>query len=190
MMNLIHQATADMRDRMRLMVGRAILAAVNDAGAIQTAQADCLADETHDDVERIQQYGFTSVPLAGAEAVLVFPAGNRDHGLIIAVDDRRYRLKALSAGEVALYTDEGDNVTLKRGHIVEINTHTMRINATTKVELNTPLVTTTGEIKADLDVTDHQATTPKTMAGMRTVYNSHTHSDPQGGSVSTPTGTM
>jgi phage baseplate assembly protein V len=192
MIDLINKLTEDVRQRARLMVGRAILAAVNDSGAIQTAQADCLADETHADVERVQEYGFTSVPLPGAEAVLVFQGGNRDHGLIIAVDDRRYRLKGLQGGEVALYTDEGDSIILKRGRIVqivagvqaEVITPLITIKASTKVRMETPLLEVTGDIKDKCD------TTGKTMDGMRSIYNNHTHTDPQGGIVSIPTGQM
>lgn len=192
MIDAINKLTEDMRSKVRLMVGRAILAAVNDAGAIQTAQAKCLADETHDDAERVQEYGFTSVPLAGAEAVMVFPGGNRDHGLIIATDDRRYRKNGLAAGEVALYTDEGDSIVFNRGRIVrvvagtqlEVTAPLVTINATSKVRMVTPLLEVTGSIKDKCD------STGRTMESMRDIYNAHTHGDPQGGSVSTPTGTM
>ena len=44
-----------------------------------------------------------------------------------------------------------------------------------------------GNIVAQGDVSDHGT---KSMAGMRTVYNGHTHTDPQGGSVSTPSAAM
>lgn len=97
---------APLSRRVRLMVGRAVLTAVNDAGGLQTVQVKLLADEVRDGVERMQQYGFTSVPLPGAEGVMVSVGGSRDHGIVIAMDDRRYRIKGLQPGEVALYTDE------------------------------------------------------------------------------------
>lgn len=126
MIEAIHKLTEDLRNRVRLTVGRAILAAVSDVGAIQTAQANLLADETQDDAERIQEYGYTSVPLPGAEAVMVFVGGNRDHGLIVATDDRRYRPRGLQPGEVVLYTDEdqqpgGHRIHFKRGNVIEIH---------------------------------------------------------------------
>ncbi|WP_431477838.1 phage baseplate assembly protein domain-containing protein [Massilia eburnea] len=58
--------------------------------------------------------GFTSVPKPGAEGVVVFVGGNRDHGLVIAVEDRRFRLKGLASGEVAIYDDQGQKVHLTR----------------------------------------------------------------------------
>lgn len=184
MIEVIQKATEDMRNKVRLMVGRAIIAAVKDGGAIQTAQVHLLADEVQDDAERIQEYGFTSVPLSGAEAVLAFVGGNRDHGLIIAVDDRRYRLKGLAGGEVAIYDNQGQKVHLTRAGIV--------IDGAGKdvTFQNTPVVHIPQDlyvgrdIIAQRDVIDNGN---KSMSGMRQAHNQHSHSDPQGGSVGAPT---
>lgn len=119
---------APLRRRVRLMISRAVLAAVNDAGGIQLVQVKLLDGEVCDGVERLQNYGFTSVPKAGAEGLMACVSGDRDHGIIVAMDDRRYRLKGLAAGEVALYDDLGHKVHLTRsgivvdggGHIVSI----------------------------------------------------------------------
>ena len=112
------------------MVGRAVLsAAANDSTKLQTLQISALADETLEGLERFQNYGFTSVPFKGAEAVVVFPQGNRDHGIVIAVDDRRYRLKGMANGEVAMYTDEGHYVQIKRGGVVAVNATRIELGA-------------------------------------------------------------
>lgn len=177
MISAIEKLTEDMRNRVRLMVGRAVLSVISDSTAIQTAQARLLADEVQDDVERVQEYGFTSVPQPGAEAVIAFVGGNRDHGLIIAVDDRRYRLKGLAGGEVALYDDLGQKVHLTRSGIV--------INAP-QVSMSGDLLVA-GSIVAQGDISDHG---DKSMAGMRTVFNNHTHTDPQGGNTGTPLASM
>jgi phage gp45-like len=66
--------------------------------------------------EYFQHYGFTSRPLSGAEIILI-REGN--HIIAVASDDRRYRI-ALEDGEVALYTDEGDKIHLKRDKTIEI----------------------------------------------------------------------
>lgn len=194
MIDAIQKLTESLRGKVQLMVGRAILSAINDGGAIQTVQAQLLADEVQDDAERIQQYGFSSVPLAGAEGVLVFVGGNRDHGLVIATDDRRYRKKGLQAGEVCLYTDEGDSIVFNRGKIVRVTAGTqvevtapvVTIKAATKVRMETPLLEVTGDIKDKCD------SSGKTMAGMRTTYNTHTHNENNaaGGSTQQPNQTM
>lgn len=120
-------------------VARAIARSVDDSGNLQTHQVEILKDELRDKVDSIAHYGFTSVPKPGAEAVVVFVGGSRDHPLVIATEDARYRLKSLKSGEVALYTDEGDYVELKRGKIV-------KIRAQTKLEIETPEVTISGKL--------------------------------------------
>ncbi len=117
---IFDKLVAPLRRRVRLMISRAVLAAVNDAGGIQLMQVKLLDGEVRDGVERMQDYGFTSVPKAGAEGLMACVSGDRDHGIIVAIDDRRFRLKGLQAGEVALYTDEGDKIVLKRGRTIQI----------------------------------------------------------------------
>jgi phage baseplate assembly protein V len=203
-MHPLYRLLRPLAQRVQLMVGRAVLRLVNDATTMQSVQVSLLADELRDDVERFQNYGFTSVPFAGAEAVAVCVAGSRDHVVVVAVDDRRYRLKGLANGEVAIYTDEGDHIVIKRGGTVEVL-------AATKVNVRTPLVECSGdlvvrgtltvdghaELNSDLhvdgnigsganitaagDVADQGGA--KTMAGMRGTFNSHKNGT---ASLSTP----
>jgi phage baseplate assembly protein V len=121
-----------LRRRVALMLTRAVVNVVNDALKLQGVQVG-MGDGEARDYERIMQYGFTGVPLAGAEAVVVCIDGNRDHGVVIAVDDKRYRLKGLAGGEVAMYTDQGDKIHIKRGG-------TILVEASTKIELSAPSV--------------------------------------------------
>ena len=108
---------APIAGRVRLMLSRAIVNLVSDEPQAQELQIDLLADETHDAVERLQDYGFTSVPHAGAEALVGFVWGLRSHGVVIAVGDRRYRLRGLEAGEVAMHDDLGNVVKLGRNEL-------------------------------------------------------------------------
>lgn len=112
---------APVRRRIALMVGRCVIIATNDAKALQELQITALADEELDRVERLQEYGFTSHAHANAEGVIVCVGGNRNHALIIAVDDKRYRLTGLETGEVAIYDDLKQKIILKRTGI-EIET--------------------------------------------------------------------
>ncbi len=99
---------------------------VDDAAKLQSAQVRGL-DGADDQVERFQQYGLSSAPLQGAEVVVVNIGGASDHQVIIACDDRRYRLRGLEAGEVALYDDQEQVVILSRDG-VEIRTpHEIRL---------------------------------------------------------------
>lgn len=139
MINQLVKLLAPLRSRIANMVARAVLNTVNDATQVQAVNVTLLAQETRDAIERFQNYGFTSVPLAGAEAVAIFVDGRREHGFVIAIDDRRYRMKNLVAGEVAIYTDQGDSVVIKRGG-------TINVTASTKVHVSSPLVEMTGDV--------------------------------------------
>lgn len=150
--------------RVRLSLGRGIVRLVSDAGGIQKIQLDMRANETRSNLERFQEYGFSSVPLDGAEAAVVFLGGSTDHGIIVAVDDRRYRIKGLQGGEVAIYTDEEDSIILKRNREIHIT-------AGTKVRIETPLLEVTGDI---IDRCDDQ---PQTIQNMRDIYDEHTHDE-------------
>ena len=101
----------------RLMIGRCVISAVDDAGGLQRLQLKALADEVLDLRERFQEYGFTSWPLQGAEAIMVSLGGNRTNTVVIAVEDRRYRFKVGEEGEVALYDDQGQVVHIKRNGV-------------------------------------------------------------------------
>lgn len=101
---LIIKVMAPLKRRVFLMIGRAVLNIINDTGGIQVVQVKLLEGEPRDGVERMQNYGFTAVPLPGAEGIIACVTGNRDHGVIIAMDDGRHRLKGLKPGESAMYT--------------------------------------------------------------------------------------
>jgi phage gp45-like len=151
-------------------------------GVIKRFSADGRSDESFENREYFQHYGFTSRPKPGAEIIII-----REGNAIIAIasDDRRYRLQ-IEEGEVALYTDEGDKVHLKRGRVVEIETETLLVKAGTKVRFETPLIESTGQVKADLDITDNVTTTGRSMAGMREIHKIHNHPEHDGGNTGVP----
>ena len=117
---IIQKIAAPVERRVRLMVSRAVVTLVDDSLRLQGLQVQLLAGEVRDGVERVQQYGFTSRPLPGAEGVFLAAGGSRDHGLVVAVDDRRYRPRVLAEGECALYTHEGVLVRCKQNKVVEL----------------------------------------------------------------------
>jgi len=134
------------RRRLAHLVARAVVTLVNDAAKMQTLQLGLLADEALDGAEHWQPYGYTYKPHAGAEALVLAVGGHRAHSVVIACADRRYRLTSLEDGEVALYSDEGDKVHLKRGRVIEVVTETLNISASTAVNFDTPVINTTGQI--------------------------------------------
>lgn len=113
LMNFLRRSMQPLKDRVMLLVGRAVIAAVKDGNGIQQVQVSVLAGESMDKVERFQNWGFTGNPPAGAEAVVVSIGGNRDNMVVVALDHRSKRKKNLAPGESAMYDDQGNFIHLK-----------------------------------------------------------------------------
>ena len=112
----IEQLIRPIKVRVANSIARAVVQVVDDSTKMQLLQLGVLAGEEVEDVENFGTYGFNSVPKVGAEAVVVFPNGDRAHGLVVAVGDRRFRPKDWQPGEVGMHTDEaGHVVRLMRG---------------------------------------------------------------------------
>lgn len=100
-------------------VVRGVVQLASDDKKLQLLQLGALFGETVDNAEHFQAYGFSSVPLAGAEHVTIFPNGDRSHPITIAVSDRRYRPTGGKAGEVTMYNNAGASMTMtKDGDII------------------------------------------------------------------------
>lgn len=86
------------------MIARATLQLVDDTKKLQRIQIGGVLGGPYPDVEYVQPYGFSSVPLAGADTVVtIFPNGDRSHPIVVAVADRRYRPTGGDPGDVNLY---------------------------------------------------------------------------------------
>lgn len=123
---------SELLSRVMMMFGRGVLRGVKDSGARQQVQVELLKGEVRDDVEHMQNYGFTS-HATGGDCAVAFLGGNREQGIVLVVDDRRFRL-ALQPGEVAIYDDLGNKIELLRDLI--------KVTAITKLQIDAP----TGEL--------------------------------------------
>lgn len=168
--------------RIRMLAGRAVVNLVTDTLDVQGVQLGALDTEVLD-AQRFQEYGFTSVPLPGAEGVFLAIAGVRGHAIVVATDDGRCRRKNLQPGEVALYTDEGDYIQLARGKKIVVNSGAevdvtapaVKVTASSKVTVDTPTAEFTGDLSVDGDAT---------IGGID--FLQHVHPDPQGGATGVP----
>ncbi|MDX2094368.1 MAG: phage baseplate assembly protein V [Alphaproteobacteria bacterium] len=176
----VRERAKSVASAVQLVIGRAVLSAVNDATKRQLVQFEALKGEIKDGVERMQQYGFSSVPLAGAQVLFVCLGGNRDHPVVVSVDDPRFRKSGMEPGEVAIYTDEGDYILLKRGRTIEIETVNLLVKCSESARFETPILEVTGEI------IDHADTDGVSMNGMRNIYDTHTHPENNSGSTNSP----
>ena len=148
------------RRRIMGIVRRLTVSGSTDALGLQRLAIETLKDVAQNDVERVQNYGFTSRPLDGAEGVVIYMAGNQDHGVVIAVDDARYRIKSMEKGEVAIYTDEGDRIHLRRNNEIEIVTGKLNIFAEAEVNIETVKATVNASGDVELNAANAKVTAP------------------------------
>ncbi|HEX7821037.1 MAG TPA: phage baseplate assembly protein V [Sphingobium sp.] len=140
----MNRLLAPLQGRIQMMIGRAVIRAANDSLKAQGLQVELLDGEVQDGVEHFQNYGFTSVPLAGAEAVVAFVGGLRGHGICIATVDRKVRLTAMQPGEVALHDDQGQKIHLTRDGIVIETDKPIAITSAEVVTIDAPSIALAG----------------------------------------------
>lgn len=177
------------RRRLSMMAARAVVRLINDGESRQRLQVEILKGELRDGVERAQNYGFTSHPLAGCDAVIVCTGGAREQSIAVVVDDRRYRLK-MQPGEVAIYDDLGNAVKLLREKVhvvgmqeVHVEAPTVRIGATTVIISADDTI-----INSNLAVNGDTTFTGSVTANGKAIDDTHTHGgvQPGGGNTGTP----
>ena len=116
-----------------------------DPGAIQHCQVELLEGELRDKLPHHLPYGHASVPLDGAEPLVVFLRGDKSGGIVIQVSDPRHQ-PTLQKGESSLYDEQGQTVHITRHGIV--------IRSDQSVRVESPKTHLTGDvvIEGQLDV--------------------------------------
>ncbi|HEE5143752.1 TPA: phage baseplate assembly protein [Klebsiella pneumoniae] len=148
----IGRSLAELGRRMRLMVDRALVRIVTDSLGRQNLQVQSLADETNDDVERFQNYGFTSVPPAGSEAIVVAVGGRRGGLVAIAVEDKGSRPRGGEEGDVILYHQEGHVIVLKKNGLAEIRVKKINLIAEESCDIIGKQINITGPTSFSEDI--------------------------------------
>ena len=180
----VQHLLAPILTRVKNLVARGSISVVNDAPMAQEVQIDVLAGEALEAVENLAGIpGVTSYPQAGAEVVVVGMGGNRDHPIVLAVNDRASRPKGeMAEGDVIVYhATSGARVWLKADGSIEIESPgglTITGDVTISGSLDVG-----GNVASGGDVQD----AARTMAADRLIYNSHTHKENgSGGGVTNP----
>ncbi len=146
LLQLLERWIRPLKHRIHLMVGRGVVRRVNELPDLQEIQAEVLKGEVRAGMER----------------------GSREHGLVIAVDDRRYRIH-IAPGEVAIYNANGDRVHL-------MDTGQIQVHAETSVSLVTPEVYIQGNLHVGGDVEDRTVLGGGcSMETIRDTYDVHHH---------------
>lgn len=162
-----------LQNRITRMFARGVLSFVDDSKTIQYVQAKLNALETIGDIPRIAEYGFTSNPPLGSEALVICGGGDRTNGVVIATSNAQFRVTALKSGEVCIHDNSGQKVYLSQsGMVLDGGGKPITITNTPDILADTPMLKCTG------DILDNCNTNTRTMSGMRTVANGHTHTIP------------
>jgi phage gp45-like len=151
---MIEAAIQRIIQRVQHVIGRGRVTTGNDAGNVQLLQVKLGADEIRDNTPRLAEFGFTSMPPAGSDAVVVFIGGDRSNGAIIATGHQASRLKGLKPGEVAIFDDQGQSVFLTRAGIV-INCAGLPMTINGNVTVNGKLTATTDVVGAGTSLHTH-----------------------------------
>ncbi|EPJ7506868.1 phage baseplate assembly protein V [Klebsiella pneumoniae] len=146
--------------------------------SIQQVQLKGLAGEQLQDAELFQHFGFTSCPPAGTQCIVLPIGGQTSHAIIIATENGAYRLQVAS-GEMAIYSDEGAYVHIKKGRIVETECDEYLVKAkkyTVQAE-NFDVTATAGANfeTPQLKTSDQLADGKSTLDAIRDTYDDHDH---------------
>lgn len=139
---------------------RGVLNLVKSGSDIQQVQVSGLADETIQDLELMQHFGFTSVPPAGTQAVVIPLGGKTTHGIIVATENGSFRVKNLKNGEVAIYDSSGSTIILKNNRVIDVECDaynvkckTYQVTASDGATINGDLTQADGSFSTSGDVT-------------------------------------
>nr|DAY03868.1 MAG TPA: baseplate assembly protein V [Caudoviricetes sp.] len=146
------QAAQSVADAVR-QAFRGRLSATQTGNTLATTQVQGLAGETLQEVEQMQQFGFTSHAPAGSEVIVLPLGGDTTHGIVIASEHGSFRLKNLQGGEVAVYDQSGSSVVLRQGRLIEMDCDNLIIRAKQKVLIDSPLVEASEQVLAKGQIT-------------------------------------
>ena len=172
---IVDRLIGPLRSQVRSMVRIGRLSLVNENEPVQKGQALLPDGGVSDNVLRMQDYGFTSVPPVGAQALFLL-AGQ---GTLTAIraDAPKGRPKGLP-GESIMYTKFGHRFHMKADGSLEIEAPngsklTIKVDGAVEMFSASGVINVLGDLHVSGQVIDFLGS----MATLRTIYNSHTHSE-------------
>lgn len=195
----IERLLAPIKRRITGAITRAVVSGVVEDLQRQNLQLKMHADESVDDIERFQNYGCSSFPPIGSEAILAAIGGNLGNLVAVAVEDKKYRPKGES-GDVFLYHLEGHKIRLtKDGKVVVTATDVIfeAANSFTIISPETLIqgpLHVTGGISTDLGIfatggiTSSSVVSGSDLTAGGFSYLGHFHKDAENRNTSVPVG--
>lgn len=141
-------------NKIKSMLGKAILSAISDSSNMQIVKIEGMDGDVFTDVERLQEYGLSSIPPAGAEVIYAALNGNRDHIVVLTTGYSKDRPKG-STGDTFVWSIHKNKISLTKdglkiedqfGNTIDMIDGQININGESKsfvthAELNTALQT-------------------------------------------------
>ncbi|TKF30793.1 phage baseplate assembly protein V [Vibrio kanaloae] len=195
----IERLLAPIKRRITGAITRAVVSGVVEDLQRQNLQLKMHADESVDDIERFQNYGCSSFPPIGSEAILAAIGGNLGNLVAVAVEDKKYRPKGES-GDVFLYHLEGHKIRLtKDGKVVVTATDVIfeAANSFTIISPETLIqgpLHVTGGVSTDLGIfatggiTSASVVSGSDLTAGGFSYLGHFHKDAENRNTSVPVG--
>lgn len=176
--------------RIRLLVGRCVLDAVDDSLQRQNVQISLLSGESASEIENFQQAGFTSVPLPGATGLYLATGGKRTSLASLLMENKERRKRDLKPGETCIYhIGEDDHYfILESNGIARLVCKTLLVEAEEEVIFDTPKTTFTGDINSAGNATFAGTSSASDHLSDGISSKEHTHLDGDGEQTSIPQG--
>lgn len=151
MLRQLRMLVRPLKTKIANSIASAVIENVDDSTKLQILQLTVLDGEPVDDAQRYQEFGFSSVPLPGAEAVVVFPNGDRGNALVVAVDDRKYRPVGWDEGEAGTYNAFDAQMRHKADGTTEVTGGGVALPLATKADLDKLLAVLAAWVPAPTD---------------------------------------
>jgi len=98
--------------RLRLIITKAIVDKINDSTEVQLLDVSSLDSEVLKTLERIQEYGLSTVPPAKASAIIGSQGGDRSNSVVLKTGYPQGRPKDKQEGDVTLWDIHGNTIEL------------------------------------------------------------------------------
>lgn len=198
-MRHIEKLLAPIKRRITGMVTRALVSGIVEDLQRQNVQVQIHSDESADNIERFQNYGMSSVPPTGSEAILAALGGNLGNLVALAVEDKKVRPKG-EIGDVFLYHLEGHQIRLTKDGKIIIRATDVIFEAANSLTIISPETLVqgplhvTGGISTDLGIFATGGITSASVVGGSDLtagnisYLGHFHKDAENRNTSAPVG--
>lgn len=120
-------------DAVRTMLRRAKLLELDDAGTQQLLKLSGMKGERLEAVPRIQHFGLSSNPPAGAEGIVAALGGRSDRAVLLGLEHPEKRPKAREAGSTVLYDAAGNVVSIVASELALQHGQKIRLRVGTMV---------------------------------------------------------